>query len=74
MEAYSAELQQLHTVFSHLDAGLPSSGGVEAESVLRRAEDLLDDLQEKAELLAGDKVENVNSGQTEWAGAREALC
>lgn len=74
MEAYAAELQQLHTVFSHLDAGLPSSGGVEAESVLRRAEDLLDDLQEKAELLAGDKVENSNSGQTEWAGAREVLC
>lgn len=54
MAAYAAELQQLHTVFSHVDAGLTSSGGAEAESFLRNAEDLVDELRENAELLAGD--------------------
>lgn len=54
MAAYAAELQQLHTVFSHVDAGLTSSGGAEAESFLRNTEDLVDELRDNAELLAGD--------------------
>lgn len=54
MEDYAAELQQLHTVFSHMDAGLTSSSGAEAESVLRNAEDLVDELRKNAEVLAGD--------------------
>lgn len=58
MAAYAAELQQLHTVFSHVDAGLTSSGGVEAESFLRNTEDLVDELRDNAELLAGDGGHN----------------
>lgn len=54
MAAYAAELQQLHTAFSHVDAGLPSSGGAEAESFLRNTEDLVEELRDNAELLAGD--------------------
>lgn len=54
MAAYAAELQQLHTVFSHVDAGLTSSSGAEAESFLRNTEDLVDELRDNAELLAGD--------------------
>lgn len=54
MAAYAAELQQLHTAFSHVDAGLTSGGGAEVESFLRNAEDLVDELQENTELLAGD--------------------
>lgn len=54
MAAYAAELQQLHTVFSHVDTGLTSSGVAEAESFLRNTEDLVDELRDNAELLAGD--------------------
>lgn len=54
MAAYAAELQQLHNAFSHVDSGLTSSGA-EAEAVLRNAENLVDDLWENTEVLAGDQ-------------------
>lgn len=59
MAAYTAELQQLHNLFSHVDSGLTSSGGAEAEAVLRNAENLVDDLRENTEVLAGDEEETV---------------
>lgn len=69
MAAYAAELQQLHTVFSHVDAGLTSSGGAEAESFLRNTEDLVDELRDNVELLAGlekrlqDRLWSLTTGQ-----------
>lgn len=55
MAAYAAELQQLQSVFSHMDSGLTSSGGAEAEAVLRNAENRVNDLRENTEVLAGDE-------------------
>lgn len=69
MAAYAAELQQLQTSFSHVDAGLTTSGGAEVEAVLRSAEDLVDDLRENAEQLAGlekrlqDRLQSLTAGQ-----------
>lgn len=61
MAAYAAELQQLHSVFSHVDSGLIFSGGAEAEAVLRNAENLVDDLRENTQVLAGDEGKTVDS-------------
>lgn len=54
MASYAAELQQLHSVFSQVDSGLTSSGA-EAEAVLRNVENLVDDLREDTEVLAGNE-------------------
>lgn len=55
MAAYTAELQQLHSAFSHADSGLTSSGTAVAEAILRNAENLVEELQVDNEMLAGDK-------------------
>ncbi|XP_042353548.1 laminin subunit gamma-2, partial [Plectropomus leopardus] len=53
MEAYAAKLKELETLFSNMDGGLKPGNSAELEAALRAAEELVDDLQDDTELLAG---------------------
>lgn len=56
MARYAAELQRLHTLFSGVDGGQAAVSRVEAEAALRSAEDLVADLREDTEQLAGNRA------------------
>ncbi|XP_068457437.1 laminin subunit gamma-2 [Clinocottus analis] len=53
MEAYASKLKELETRFSGPDGGLKPAGRDQIEASLRATEELVDDLQYDAELLAG---------------------
>ncbi|XP_070830602.1 laminin subunit gamma-2 [Chaetodon trifascialis] len=53
METYAAKLKELETLFSDMDGGLRPANSAEMEATLRATEELVDDLQANAELLAG---------------------
>ncbi|XP_070775382.1 laminin subunit gamma-2 [Enoplosus armatus] len=53
MEAYAGKLKELETLFSDMDGGLKPANSAEMEAALRAAEELVNDLQDNAELLAG---------------------
>lgn len=54
MEAYTAKLKELETLFSDMDGGLKPANSAEMEAALRATEELVDDLQADAELLSGN--------------------
>lgn len=56
MTRYATELQRLHELFSDVDRGLAAVSTAEAEAALRSAEDLVEDLREDAEKLAGNRA------------------
>lgn len=56
MVRYAAELQRLHALFSGVDGGQAAVNRAEAEAALRSAEDLVEDLREDAEQLAGNRA------------------
>lgn len=53
MEAYASKLTELETLFSDMDGGLKPANSAEMEAALRAARELVDDLQDDTELLAG---------------------
>ncbi|XP_049930403.1 laminin subunit gamma-2 [Epinephelus moara] len=53
MEAYTSKLKELETLFSNMDGGLKPANSAAMNAALRATEELVDDLQHDAELLAG---------------------
>lgn len=56
MEAYAAELKQLETLFSDMDGGLTPGSIAEMKAALRATKELVDDLRDNTELLAGNNA------------------
>lgn len=67
MARYAAELQRLHALFSGVDGGQAAVSRAEAEAALRSAEDLVEDLREDAEQLAGNGAGRLLSDAEEAA-------
>lgn len=68
MARYAAELQRLHALFSGMDGG-QAVGRPEAEAALRNAEELVEDLREDAEQLAGNRTGRLLSDAEEVAAS-----
>ncbi len=59
MEAYTSKLKEMETLFSDMDGGLKPANSAEMEAALRATRELVDDLQDDTELLAGKTIQRL---------------